>query len=676
MTLSSIQEHLQFDRASLPREVDQFFEQLCIALRRTNSFAARSLVISRLRRSLRVDGPDTIKAIRSHLLRHVFLDLCNQGWSIKMTQNRVTLRPPDKAGESPQVAKDRIRRQHLQERDAQLREPSVRQFILGMERRRLTPTGWRSVFSVMRDGEELSARLQNALGMSDASERTRYLSTCIDPYIQLVDSTETCAQTGLKLIDIWRYFRHTWTNAYRSIPGRSMAILIRDRAAPNHPVIGIAALGSSVVQQSIRDTWIGWDSQNIVEAFCAQPSLSKVQWLMDRVDEQIAGTYIRDLVRDGLITRQQIRKPSPDVIARLRKEADKTIKRHRLYPDKNQLKKNGHGANWRLMAETDLFRSKRSNQLALLLSIRKAFKDAQLDQSSGEELRTAMRSAGVRHAVSQLFRRLKAETVGICMMDITVCGAVAPYNAILGGKLVCLLLCSPEIVRLYHDRYSKQVSVIASAMAGREVTRSPKLVLLCTTSLYGGGSSQYNRLKIPANALGGSPAREMAYTELGMSEGFGSFHFSKESIRTADLLLGRLEKGRKVNSIFGEGVNPLMRKMREALTEIGLPSELLLKHGNRRIVYGIPLAENFREVLTAFASRPKYYLSPKEAAEMTAAIAEFWRSRWLSMRIHHEGILDEVGRHRLSFPIRHGAVVDLPQEDHEDDALLSPRLES
>src|SRR4051812_28501983 len=45
--------------------------------------------------------------------------------------------------------------------------------------------------------------------------------------------------TGLRLMDVWRYFRHTWTNQYTSVPGRTMVFLVRDRASENHPVIGI-----------------------------------------------------------------------------------------------------------------------------------------------------------------------------------------------------------------------------------------------------------------------------------------------------------------------------------------------------------------------------------------------------------------------------------------------------
>ncbi len=59
-------------------------------------------------------------------------------------------------------------------------------------------------------------------------------------------------------MDVWRYFRHTWTNQYTSVPGRSMMFLVRDRAAPFHPIVGIGALSSPVMQIRERDTWIGW----------------------------------------------------------------------------------------------------------------------------------------------------------------------------------------------------------------------------------------------------------------------------------------------------------------------------------------------------------------------------------------------------------------------------------
>jgi hypothetical protein len=125
--------------------------------------------------------------------------------------------------------------------------------------------------------------------------------------------------------------------------------------------------------------------------------------------------------------------------------------------------------------------------------------------------------------------------------------------------------------------------------------------------------------------------------------------------------LGRAGDGRKVNSIFGEGVNPLMRKLRDGLAEVGLPSDDLLKHGNARVVYGVPLAENFRKVLLGIDAKPRYFMPLRSTRDSTQRLVEFWRKRWLAGRITRDGILDEVLKHTLSYPISHGARVSLPQ---------------
>jgi hypothetical protein len=65
---------------------------------------------------------------------------------------------------------------------------------------------------------------------------------------------------------------------------------------------------------------------------------------------------------------------------------------------------------------------------------------------------------------------------------------------------MCLLLCSPETSEAYAQRYATQPSLIASCMKGAPVVRRSRLVVLGTTSLYGHSSSQYNRIKIPAES--------------------------------------------------------------------------------------------------------------------------------------------------------------------------------
>jgi hypothetical protein len=367
------------------------------------------------------------------------------------------------------------------------------------------------------------------------------------------------------------------------------------------------------------------------------------------------------LKKECLFTTADLKHPSDDLISELRLESTTAIKFHRKYPRAAEHKKNGSNSNWETMARTPLFRSKRCKQLAILLSIRKTFDDFRIHNLSGSELRSALLTKKVRHAISQLTRIVKAEKVGIAMMDIVVCGAVAPYNALLGGKLVCLLLCSPEVVRFYTKRYQSQESIIASAMKGKKVQRKPRLVLLCTTSLYGTGSSQYNRIKVPAEMVGGKDGF-VAYEKLGSSEGFGSFHFSKETLRLGTALLGRSKNGRKVNSIFGEGVNPLMRKLREALEYMGLPSDVLLRHGDKRLVYGIRLAVNFRSYLLGLDEHPRYIIPQAIANRGTDLLVKYWRDRWLVRRLSSPKVFQDISGHRLSYPIRHGAQVPLPEE--------------
>jgi Domain of unknown function (DUF4338) len=452
--------------------------------------------------------------------------------------------------------------------------------------------------------------------------------------------------------------------SYKSVPGRSMMILVRDAAAPNHPVIGIASLASSVVQQLKRDEWIGWDGDTVVEKFMAVTKPKQhARWLLSELDEFIKGLYVRDLLADNVVSRAEIRRPNDEVVERLLEVSQKAIKRHRLYPDAARHKQMDNRANheWAELAETSLFRSKRAKQLATLLSIRKLFQKVELAEGvSAARWQELFKSAGFRQAVRQITRMVKAERVGISMMDISICGAIAPYNTLIGGKLVALLLCSPGVVKEYEARYGAQVSLIASCMRGASVQRNAQLVLLCTTSLYGSSLNQYSRIKLPTRMIGGAANGSIEYKAVGVSDGYGTFHFSRDTLRLMSSLLGRANESRKVNSIFGEGVNPLMRKIRDGLGILGLPQDELLKHGSKRVVYGVALASNFREVLLGMADTPKYLITPTHMRQKTELIADFWRQRWLLNRLKKPGVLDDVARHTCVYPIRHGAQVEVP----------------
>lgn len=563
------------------------------------------------------------------VLKSVILDLVNQGWQLIFKDSKPGLNYPF----LPDNSKELVRKRHSFDRRTQLGKESVQNFILNMKNS--------GIFSLMRDGKELAEALkQNA-------------SHPIKPYLQFVEGNHRCEQTGLRLMDIWRYFRYTWVNAYRSIPGRSVRILVRDEGAENHPVIGIASLGNTVIQQTVRDTWIGWNVETFLKNFDSPSDLT--QWCSKTISERLTDIYQVDLKQRGLYSETEEQKPTSSTIENLKRAAQKSMETYHQNPEETEILRRTErpGADWITRAETHLYQGKRCAKLASLFSIRKTLQEEPISDLS-------CISRKVRTAISQLLRIVKAEHIGENMMDITTCGAIAPYNHLLGGKLVSMLVCSPEVAEHYKAKYAQNERIIASSMKGAPVMREAHLVLLTTTSLYEVGASQYNRVKIPADAFG----QEIAYQKLGLTEGFGTFHLSQETLTLLEWLIDA-SHGRGV-SVFGEGPSPLLRKMREALRLAGLPSQTILNHKSRRIIYGIPLAENFREVLTGLEHQPIYpqerHDSMLAPVECTRKIAESWQSRWFTNRVKNPSILEQVARHTGPY---HGARVQAVSEIHQ-----------
>ena len=599
---------------------------------------------------------------------HVLLDLAGQGWAVEVGSRRKVFVAPPIGVADPAEEKQRVRRQELIKRDEQLTIPSVRRFITAMEKPREFGGSFVSIFNLMRDGKELAAALR-ALGTGAATDPS-ILHDVVDPYVQIV-SDERCVQTGLRLMDIWRYFRHTWSNQYTSTPGRTMMILVRDRAVPYHPVIGIAALGSAVVQLAERDDWIGWQPAVFLESLRAAPTVRAARWVMNRLKTALDEIYVDDLVKDGLYWPSLWDSPTGDAIERLMKEADSCRRDHHRFVNRADFKKVCDADDldgWRRRAESDLFRSKRCLALADLLAARQALAPHLSPTPTRAGLVRALDDPKGRRAVMSVLRRAKADAVGTEIGDLTVCGAVAPYNSLLGGKLVSMLAVSPSVAKAYRRRYASYASEIASSVAGRPIRRRSNLVFVGTTSLYGSGASQYNRIRIPADVLGGSGTIE--FRQLGRSKSFGTSHLSAESVRSLVRLAEQTANGARVNSIFGEGVNPKLRKVRHGFDLLGWPSDVLLQHGRQRIIYGVSLVENLLPYLLGTDQRPHYkFLRGPETGDVEA-ISDWWMRRWLSPRMRSPEVLDAVARHKLRRPVRHGARVVLPPlpvapTDHE-----------
>ena len=138
----------------------------------------------------------------------VFCDLRAQGWGFQISNEQIEAHKPVSNGATPDEEKARIRAGLLLERNQQLRMPTIRTFIEKMERCRMGPNGWVSIYSLMRDGRELADGLTRAAAQPAGPERDAVLRQVTDPYIQPVDDSY-CEHTGLALKDVWRYFRYT-----------------------------------------------------------------------------------------------------------------------------------------------------------------------------------------------------------------------------------------------------------------------------------------------------------------------------------------------------------------------------------------------------------------------------------------------------------------------------------
>ncbi len=163
------------------------------------------------------------------------------------------------------------------------------------------------------------------------------------------------------------------------------------------------------------------------------------------------------------------------------------------------------------------------------------------------------------------------------------------------------------------------------------VRRPAELVAMTTTSFYGVGSSQYERLALPV----GEDATKWRF--VGYSGGHGTLHFSATTSEMIDQLL-RFETGRRlITSRFGEGPSERLRKIRDGLSRLGISANVLLQHGMPRRVYVATLVEAACFPGAGRPTTPWRLRAPK-----MREVATFWRDRWLRARLAHAPQLIEA----------------------------------
>lgn len=282
---------------------------------------------------------------------------------------------------------------------------------------------------------------------------------------------------------------------------------------------------------------------------------------------------------------------------------------------------------------------KRAAELARLLQAQIVFRKWRALFCDPATARATLEREEFSSAVNSALEAAKSARAGTNMLEITTCGAVKPYNAILGGKLVSLLMLSPEVASDYRRRYGAEPSIISSLIKNAPVCKDSRLVFLGTTSLYAHGPSQYNRLRLPRGVIA-SEQDEIRFEMLGHTGGFGT---PDETTRAIERVLEQEQGFRDVNSIFGEGRSPKLRKLRAGLQLLGFDPTAVLQHHQPRCIYGIRLCAGAGDFLLGKTDElPRYIEHPEEYREATARIAAFWHERWLASRLDHAPALETL----------------------------------
>jgi hypothetical protein len=293
-------------------------------------------------------------------------------------------------------------------------------------------------------------------------------------------------------------------------------------------------------------------------------------------------------------------------------------------------------SDWVAASEDLLFVRKRAESLAQLLFAKQVFRAAELGRSPVQALPALFASRDGKRAIDIALAEFRKAGLSSEVADVSICGAVHPYNELLGGKLVALMLTSRELRDAYARRYGGQISVIASQMAGRPISKPCDLKLLTTTSLYGVGSSQYNRLALRAADHPELPL-DLRWRTIGKSltGGFGTLHLGNETAHALRNMAFARHDARRVNNRFGEGTSPRLRQIREGLDALGLKSDAILHHATPRIFYGCELHPS------ACASLLGLGVDDVEAPS-AKAVGSAWRSRWLSTRVNRAETLEKL----------------------------------
>lgn len=180
-------------------------------------------------------------------------------------------------------------------------------------------------------------------------------------------------------------------------------------------------------------------------------------------------------------------------------------------------------------------------------------------------------------------------------------GALPPYNYILGGKLVALLMTSDVIRKKFEAKYKDKLTV----MQNRKL---PARLLFITTTGAFGKSSVYNRLKFDDNVVS---------EFIGYTKGNGSFHIPNTLYE--DFIKYLETRNYDVRRGYGSGPSKKLRLIDQAMEALGIHHGN--EHGVKRALYLFSLVKNLEEVITLNKD-------PIWSNRSIEKLTKYWKVRW------------------------------------------------
>ncbi len=596
-------------------------------------------------------------------------DLIAGGWRVGIGLKGFLISKPNYneafTGANLNETKEKMRSIQKVNRDKQLKSIEIQRFIERMERPRNIGNEEKSILNLIDSGREL-AEIFKDISQLNEEKKVSLLKKIISPEIIICypedplfkEEQNNCPYTGLRLGDIWKYFRLTWSNEYKQVPGKSFPILIRNAARPNKPIMGIAMLRSAALSDEAREDAIGWTNEATLRKKIYAKEIEVdfvVKAMISCLNEQIDNIRSDDF---DFLNSKLIKTPNDEVIKKLKEIYDEEYER-RKSDLKNEKKKpprisNTEPEDWIKHSEDAVFKKKRAIKLSRFLEIRKAFNEVNIVKDPARGYATLIHPSNKKgnELISAALREIKTKALAENIMDLGVCGSIAPYNELIGGKLIAALMGSTEVRQLFKSRYNgkkyKFPSIIASSSKGKAVFRDANLMCLTTTSLYGVASSQYNKIKFLKKDF---PELETDIVwmeakknkESQKTKGQGVYHFSNKTSKLLSILTLKKRKYVEVNHKFGEGTSPKLRKARVGIdclvdySKSNIQLDTFFSHSMQRKNY---IFFHEKNILKKIIDQKKNFssINSSKAENITSA----WIKRWLIKRIARSETLEKL----------------------------------